>query len=223
MEELDLGIIIAEYRPFSPEEFAKSVRKRQFAQPKWLYSDLSRDPEPWQGDILPDMELAFIDANGEVLVYEGWAMVLSHGCDTVPGRDEVATLAPVFALEQYLARVPAEEQRQRAVNVRGNILSNVLYLPQYGPIPESCVDFSFASAVSTRRIERACKEASSGQRLRLSSEGWYLLTAKLAHHCARAERASDYPRRSIQSPPVKPILDLISRPNPWPERSEADK
>ena len=219
MEILDLGLVIAEYRPFNPDEFTKSVRKKEFTNPKWLYDSANRKHEPWQGDILPDMELAYIGADGQVFVYEGAVMLLSHGCDTVVGRDDYALAAPVVAFREYVERVPEDERGDRANNVQSNSFSNVLYLPAYGELPESCVDFAFASAVSTQRVQAACEDTEWAHRLRLSSGGWYLLTAKLAHHFARVERASDYPRRSFRAlsddPPVESPPPPVSRP--WPE------
>lgn len=217
MENLDLGLVIAEYRPFNPEDFAKAVQRKDFARPKWLYDSLNREPEPWQGDILPDMELAFIDADGQDFIYEGTVMLLSHGCDTVAGRDEFALLAPVVTLSSYSERVPEDERTDREAKVRYNTLSNTFYLPAYGTFPESCVDFAFASAVSTDRIQRACNDTDWARRLRLTSDGWYLLTAKLAHHFARVERPGDYPRRSFRALTDNKPTEPPPPSQPWPE------
>lgn len=59
--------------------------------------------------------------------------------------------------------------------------------PATAEYPERYADFTFLSAVSTRRIQELYASDKQGI-LRLTEPGWYLLTGKLAHHFARGER-----------------------------------
>jgi hypothetical protein len=75
------------------------VGKDSLTDPNWMY-DSSIDGEIWQGDVLPNGVAAFIDREGIVQEYNGPVIVLSNGCDVVPDRDLVATVArvcPVFS------------------------------------------------------------------------------------------------------------------------------
>lgn len=116
-------------------------------------------------------------------------MLLSHGCDAVPDQDPVAVMAPVFDVGDFEAESP-----ERVAALRNNQLSAILFLPAVADLPERYVDFNFACSVSTLRIQTLFADADLGLRTRLSMKGWWLLTAKLAHHSARKENPVDYPR-----------------------------
>jgi len=56
------------------------------------------------------------------------------------------------------------------------------------------VNFSFCGSVSTVRIACAYEDTDPADILRLSDNGWYFLTGKLAHHFVREEDSNDFPR-----------------------------
>jgi hypothetical protein len=193
MESTDPESIVTEFRPMAPREFLESIRGLEFADPKWLYGAVD-DPDPYQGDIAPEGELAYVDRNGEIHGYRGAVALASHGCDAVPGRNLVATLVPVFSVERYLDAFPEEQRVQRLGELRSNRLTSLFYLPAVDSFPERYIDFAWAAAVSTHRIADIFSRTSTSERLRLSRNGWYLFTAKLAHHVAHEERLADYRR-----------------------------
>lgn len=186
--EVDLERLVAFYEPLSHEELARSIRGRRFADPKWLFMDV-KQPDPWQGDVVPDAELHLTMADGGAFRLTGPAMLLSHGCDAVPEQDPLALMAPVFEVSDFEA-----EYRQRVDALRANRLSGMFFLPAVGVLPDRYVDFNHACAVSTTRIAQLFADAPLAQRTRLSMRGWWLFTAKLAHHMARQENPVDYPR-----------------------------
>lgn len=196
MADADPELTVASYRPFSPSAVIASVRKGEFQNPKWLYAT-SVTPEIWQGDLLVEVRLAWIGADGAAQGYEGAAIVLSHGCDTEADRDLMATLAPAFVLSDYIAEVSglanSGDAAAREEAIRLNRVTNNFFLPGVGSSPDRVVDFSWACSVSNRYLE-AIASASLNEKLRLTRPGWYLFTAKLAHHVAHEEAWGDYPR-----------------------------
>lgn len=56
------------------------------------------------------------------------------------------------------------------------------------------MNFSFCGSVSTVRIACAYEDTDPADILRLSDNGWYFLTGKLAHHFVREEDSNDFPR-----------------------------
>jgi hypothetical protein len=195
MESTDPESIVSEFRPLVPRDFVESIRRLDFTDPKWLYGPVD-DPDPYQGDIAPDGQLAYVDRGGLLRGYRGAVALASHGCDAVPERNQVATLVPVFSAERYVEKFPPEQRGQRIAELRGNRLTSLFYLPAVDSFPDRFIDFAWAAAVSTYRIADIFATAGSGGRLRLSRNGWYLFTAKLAHHVAHEERLADYRRRT---------------------------
>lgn len=191
---LDLERLVELYEPLSHSDLVRSIRNRRFDDPKWLYMPVT-DRSPWQGDVVPHAELHLTTRDGVPARIEGPAMLLSHGCDTVPEQDPVAVMAPVFELQEFAERVrESPNSESRTANLRANRLSSIFYLPPVLDLPPRYVDFNFACAVSTIRIQELFAGSDPAQRTRFSMGGWWLFTAKLAHHHARKESPEDYPR-----------------------------
>lgn len=201
--EVDPQQLIETYEPLSTDAMRKALRQRgvghAIPDAKWLYMETA-DPLPWQGDVIPSAEVHATNRDGEPVTMAGPAMLLSHGCDTVPQQKPVAVMAPVFELNAYkeslrAARRNASDIEGRVENLKRNFLVSTFYLPAWGSLPERYVDFGFAMSVSTERVQRLFEVADLARRSRLSRSGWYLFTAKVAHHFARQEDPADYPRR----------------------------
>ena len=164
------------------------IKGRRFADPKWLYMRIAQR-DPWQGDVVPHAELHFTTQDATAVRLDGPAMLLSHGCDTVPDQDPVAVMAPVFDVSSF-----EEEQPDRDAALKNNQLSGMFYLPPVEDLPARYVDFNFACSISTVRIQQIFADSDPKLRTRLSMRGWWLFTGKLAHHLARQENPTDYPR-----------------------------
>ncbi len=185
---MDLPSLFAVYEPFDHREFLQHLRNLRFQDPNWLYDSRLRTDQPLQGDIFPHVELHFTRRDGTAAAHHGAAMLIANSCDTVPEQDPAAAMAPVQLLDSVAAELRHEVDREgRLETIRANRRTSRFYLPATAADPERYVDFTFASAVSTRRIQDLY---ASHQRdiLRLTERGWYLLTGKLAHHFARGER-----------------------------------
>src|SRR5687768_7705281 len=101
MSESDPRLVVEAFYPRPAADFVAAVADKAFLSANWLY-DTTATHDLWQGDVLPRLRLAWIGAGGEAQGYTGRAILHSHGCDTLPGRDMVATFSPCFELAQYL-------------------------------------------------------------------------------------------------------------------------
>lgn len=117
----------------------------------------------------------------------GPAMVLSTTCDTVPGQDPSAVLAPVYYVADFLLGLEEASAASRVDALRSNRYARYLHLPAAGSIREGYVNFSESAAVSTTYLSRLCDDAAPGQRLRFSRLGWYFFNYKLGYYYARVE------------------------------------
>ncbi len=160
----------------------------------WLYAPVGpHQREPWQGDVVPRATLPFLNPEGETEIYEGPAMLLSHGCDCVPEQDAVAVLAPVYGFVQL--RIPdAEQRRSFEDTLRANQIAALMYLPDTGSTGDRYVNFSEASSVPTALIQEWTRAASPMERTRFTAQGAYFFVLKLGYYFARAENAADFPR-----------------------------
>jgi hypothetical protein len=185
---VDLPSLFTVYQPFNHPEFLQHLKDLRFQDPKWLYDSRRQTAEPLQGDIFPRVELHFTDRGGAAAAYHGAAMLVANSCDTVPEQDPAAAMAPVQNLDRVSAELDDQPDRESRIQIiRANRRTSRFYLPATAEYPERYADFTFLSAVSTRRIQELYASGKQGI-LRLTEPGWYLLTGKLAHHFARGER-----------------------------------
>lgn len=190
---VDTEKVFKRYGPQDHGGFLRSLENLDFQDPDWLFMRAD-DPKPWQGDVVPELEVPYTNRDGGTEQYVGPAMLLSNGCDMVPGQDPLAVAAPVFELDEYMEWLDAADPDSILGNLRRNRLTEVIFLPGFGDHPDQCVNFTFAGAVSTHRIADLYDEGFTDEVLRFSDSGWYLLTGKLAHHYVRSEDRDDFPR-----------------------------
>lgn len=193
MDELDVELVFLHPTRLTHDDYIHSLRNLDFRATKWMYVAGGSSDYPYQGDIIPSCELAFVADDGAPVVYHGSAMLLSHGCDAVEGEDIIATLAPVLVLTDLLAEESNDEARNVLdAKIKSNQMTNRLYLPASDNMPESCADFAAATCVTVARINERWRTAPWKERL--TREGWLLMTGKLAYHFARLEKTADYVR-----------------------------
>jgi hypothetical protein len=164
--------------------------------PNWLYHPVTAwQSEPWQGDVIPFARLAYVLRDGEHTdLYEGAAMLLSHGCDCVEEQDPSAVLAPVYSLDTAWRDDP-HRRVSRIDALKTNQYASLMFLPGNGETPDSFVNFAEASSVPTGALQSWFREATPlTRRLRFSTAGGYFFVLKLAYYFARAEDRADFPR-----------------------------
>ncbi len=189
--------ILRFHRPLGEQAFKDEVKRlRDRARnPNWLFVPVAPDQrDPWQGDVIPFAELPFVNADGEVEINEGPAMVLSTTCDAVPGQDPSAVMAPVYSIADFLVGISEFGQRSQLDALKSNTYARYLYLPETGSTPDSYVNFSESTAVSTTYLARIRDAAGLDQRLRFSRLGWYFFNYKLGYYYARIEDEREIPR-----------------------------
>ena len=171
------------------------LRDLQFQDPNWLYEASHSEPLVFQGDIFENASVAYLDRTENAHIIDGPAMILSHGCDAVPGQSQLVTLAPIFDLDRFGQEVGGEDGGEsRVETLRGNRFTGLMYLPAVLDREERYVDFHYAASVSVHLVEQWNERAVTDGFLRLTRRGWLLMTGKLAHHFARLERIDDYAR-----------------------------
>lgn len=194
-----------DFRVDAPSNLVAQIKGGRFKSPDWLYtSAIGTDESPWQGDFIMNGKLSWLDGGGGAVVWEGPVVLVSHGCDTEPDRDQAATMAPAFELTAYLASLvqlantPSEkfeqfrDEKQR--DLTSNQLTHAFYFPAAFGLPDYIIDFRYIGAIDTTLIEALFRESDAAHRMRLSERGHRLFVCKLAHHFAHAERTKDYPR-----------------------------
>ena len=186
---------VQDYRPLSHEAFVASLRGLPFREAKWMYRPVG-DPTPWQGDVVLESRITLVsDSGDQASLYTGPAMLLSPGCDMEPDRVRFVSMAPVqpASLLTDPAPTPAKKAAARAT-LESNQVSTVMYLPaEVGLLPDAYVDFELRCPVP-QAVARAVFARAGGRRVRLSDNGWRLLTAKYWYHTARDESRDDFPR-----------------------------
>ena len=193
-----LADVAAGVLPADLDRLKAELRAHRFKEARWLYDGdppLERD-HPYQGDILPDVPLAYAGVTGGARVIRTRALMLSHGCD-LP-EDGTAVFAPVLPLTEleavWMGRLGRDRTRSKMASVRDNAVTTYLYLPAAGDLPDSYADLSRVAAVPGPLVDAIHARTSSAARVRLSQNGWYVLVLKLQMHWCRMERAEDYPR-----------------------------
>ncbi|GLC26352.1 hypothetical protein [Roseisolibacter agri] len=195
-DNIDLPSAAAQFRPAPGPEVIAAIQQYAFGSADWLYDLNFADQEPWQGDVLPDASVAYVDGAGDIVVIDGPVMLLSTSCDAVPGRNKpVATVAPVFTVSSFLDDLSQGQRTSKGQALRENRYSNIFYLPSVEGMSEQYVNFSYAGPVSTDWLAGHCSKCDPHDRLRLSQNGWYVLMMKLAAHYTRSEQVGDPPRR----------------------------
>lgn len=190
------------YEPSTHEAFVEmlsGIGSAKYQQPNWLYETTPHTGGDgvFQGDILAGpLRLPYRRDGQRLFSLSAPVMVLSNGCDVVPGRNDMVTLAPIFTLAEFAAQ--PEMTDARLEGMRGNRSTSGFFLPACGPVEEdSWADFVYATSLPSGVVNDAFSAAEDDERLRLRSHAWYLFTAKLAHHFARAEDPTDTIRAGV--------------------------
>ena len=182
------GDDISALLPDHIKSLADDLKKLPEGYPKWLYGG-TPSPEIYQSDLIHDVRTYLVSEDGGVLSREGLVMVVSNTCDTQPDRRDFVLVAPVFPLQERIdsSGLNGEALRNHVTDLQQNRLSPIMYLPRQGDIPDSFVDFSHISAVSSEFFFSPWVNAIGKRVASLSQKGHYFFLMKLAYHFCRAE------------------------------------
>ena len=181
------GDDIFPYLPENIKPFAHQLKQFPVNYEKWVYAGSSRS-KPYQGDVLAEVPLVFIDEEGDAARGQLEGMVISNTCDAQADQGEFVVVAPVIDLKAYQenSELRGEELANHLRALTENKISNLMFLPAGQGTSDSFVDFSSLCSVSSTYFHKAC-----GQKrvVSLSLVGHYFLLIKLAYHFTRPESA----------------------------------
>lgn len=183
-EAIDRSSIIL---PEHKKEFAMLLAKFPAGLEKWIYGVRAESNSLFQGDILVEIPVCFIDEDGDTVQGIDPIAMISNTCDMQPDRKEFVIASPIIPItdfEEHLRSIGETGTDTKLTDIRRNRIFSYFYLPQYEGFPESFIDFSRMVTISSLYINRVF----SGKRtLSLSRYGFYLFLIKLTYHLARME------------------------------------
>lgn len=160
---------------------------------KWLYSEsITNDVSLYQGDILRDIPICFIDEDGDPIEGKSFVSLASNTCDMQPKRQDFILVSPVIPIEEYkrdLESVGADVESKISA-IRKNRIFSHFYLPAKDDFDESFIDFSQIISVHSEYLNDVKTNKSEKCKLSLSQNGFYLFLIKLGYHFARMEQPS---------------------------------
>jgi hypothetical protein len=154
---------------------------------RWLYGIPDDANSIFQGDVLVEIPLCFVDEDGDIVKGTDSVAMISNSCDMQPSRKETVIASPIISLaeyEEHLRNAGETGLDNKLTDVRHNKIFSFFYLPQSKSFSESFIDFSRMVTINSSYINRIF----SGKRmLSLSRYGFYLFLIKLTFHLARME------------------------------------
>ena len=181
------SIILPEHK----KEFASYLKKLPSGIEKWLYGTPDNQDSLYQGDILIDLPVCFIDEDGDVVKGIDIVAMISNACDMQIGRRETVIASPIITFSEYEKhlRLAGEKNiNDRIMDIRHNNIFSRFYLPQAIKFPESFIDFSKMVTINSTYANREYPEQ---RLLSLSQYGFYFFLIKLTFHFARMEYPSN--------------------------------
>jgi hypothetical protein len=174
------------YLPEHVRKFSEQLKQFPHNYEKWVHATMV-PREIYQGDVLAETPLVYVDESGAPNSTRLPGMVISCTCDVQPGQGEVALVASVFDFEDYRANsaLKGKELDDHLRAVIDNKISNLLFLPRgLGLGKPSVVDLGSVTSVSVDYIQSS---AGSKRLTSLSQLGHYFFLIKLAYHLTRPE------------------------------------
>jgi len=181
------GDDIARLLPEHLKSFAADLKKYPEGYPSWLYGALQN--AVYQGDILRSIKVVGVDEDGDAVSRDGPVVVISHTCDCQQGLSEFILVAPVFSIQE---RIEGSELTPQQVDnylrdLRANRITELLFLPGVGALPDSFVDFSQVCAIASAYFHSAAFLSSDHRVISLSQKGHYFFLMKMSYHFCRSD------------------------------------
>ncbi|KAF0143830.1 MAG: hypothetical protein Q7T83_01160 [Thermodesulfovibrionales bacterium] len=185
------SVILPEHKP----ELLRCLKTFPVNLEKWLYGVGIADASTlFQGDIILDIPVCFIDDSGETLLGKDAVALISHTCDMQLNRHDFIVVSPIVSFDEYKFLNNYEENKERIDDlltaIRKNDIFRYFYLPAQKGLPESFIDFSRMVTISNAFLNSIKAIKAKNCILSLSQIGSYLFLIKLTYHLARMERPS---------------------------------
>jgi len=173
------------FLPTYAKPFAKQLQELPLNYEKWVYA-AALPSKIYQGDLFSGVRFASIDDDGEAIVADVPAMVLSNTCDVQPEQSESLLVAPLIDLEDYSAQsvLAGEELENHIRALKRNEISQLMFLPEAHGVKNCFVDFS---RISPLPLSYFYSNTAANRFQSLSSCGHYVMMVKVAHHFTRPE------------------------------------
>lgn len=182
---------------------------------KWLYADSTDAESLYQGDIVLDLPVCFIDEDGDIIGGNSVVSLVSNTCDMQPGRKDFILVSPIISVDEYSKGyewIGADIENHLA-DIRNNRIFSYFYLPQKGDFEESFIDFSQMITVHSDYLNNIKAEAPAKCKISLSRNGFYLFLIKLGYHFARMEYTTQKIWSTCPSLLLSKIIQVINRPD----------
>lgn len=157
---------------------------------KWLYGIPEDKGSLYQGDILVDVPVCFVDEDGDIIKATDRVAMISNTCDLQPGHKETVIASLILTLadhEKFLRQNDEKGVDEILRSIRENNVFSYFYLPKSDDFPESFIDFSTMVTINSDYMNSTYPDK---RVLSLSPYGFYLLLIKLTFHLARMEYPS---------------------------------
>ncbi|KJU86847.1 hypothetical protein MBAV_000961 [Candidatus Magnetobacterium bavaricum] len=128
---------------------------------KWLYGTHREYDTLYQGDILKEIPVCFIDEDGDVISGTDYVAMISNTCDMQPNRKETIIVSPIVTLADYkedLIENKVKNVDSKLEDIKKNKIISKFYLPHNGIFPESFVDFSSMVTVNSIFVNRVYRD-----------------------------------------------------------------
>lgn len=154
--------------------------------PHGVYKNLySRNIDPYilyQGDVIKQIPVCFIDKDGNTQIGLDTVALVSNTCDMQHNRQPTIIVSPIIELSEL-----SHMSNDYIKDLKNNNIFRYFYLPPAGRMPESCVDFARMSTLNNVYINNLKSTVPHNCIISLSGVGFYLFLIKLTYHLARTE------------------------------------
>lgn len=181
------GDDIARLLPNQIKSLAEDLKKYPVEYPKWLYGTALA--QVYQGDIIQSLTVVAVDDEGDTVSRAGPVVVMSHTCDAQPDQSDYVLVAPIFSLQERreASELNVQSLKDHLRDLCANRLTDLMFLPGVGKLPDSFIDFNHVSAVASEHFYSSEIDV-RGQRIAsLSQKGHYFFLMKLAFHFCRPD------------------------------------
>ena len=106
------NIILPEHK----SEFTSYLQKLPQGIEKWLYGTPDNPNSLYQGDILIDLPVCFVNEAGDVVKGIDYVAMISNACDMQPNRKETVIASPIVRFSEYEKHLRDTAEKALTIN-----------------------------------------------------------------------------------------------------------